>query len=69
MTITEFTRFTQFPVLVDCATLKFPAREARKSKNWVAEETSTYNWVDWVNRVKIRSGSLCVIPRTPPGRV
>ena len=69
MTITEFTRFTQFPVLVDAPCCKFSARGAKVEELGGTEETSIHNWVDWVNRVKIRSGSLCVIPRTPPGRV
>jgi hypothetical protein len=69
VTITEFTRFTQFPVLVDAPCCKFSARGAKVEELGGTEETSNDKWVNWVNRVKIRSGSLCVIPPTPPGRV
>ncbi len=69
MTITGFTQFTQFLVLVDAPCCRFSARRSKAEGLGGTEETSDDNWVKWVNRVKIRSGSLCVIPRTPPGRV
>jgi hypothetical protein len=69
VTITEFTRFTQFPALVDAPRCKFSARGSKVEELGGTKETSIYNWVDWVNRVKIRSGSLRVLQRTPPGRV